>query len=102
VAAAEGAQERMKDEQTRPFPPEMRTLLYDFYWREIRLHNAAVPVSLSTESPAVWRVMADRLGYQPHDYVCGCGPNSIPGRTRLACNPFSITAGGPQGGFDRL
>lgn len=102
VAAAEAAQERLKGESTRPFPPEVRAEIYELYLREIRKHNGSVPVSLSTESPVVWKVMSDKLGYQPHDYVCGCGPNSIPGRRRLACNPFTITAAGPQGGFERM
>lgn len=102
VAAAERAQELIKDERTRPFPTEVRAQVYEFYLREIRRHNASVPVSLSTESPDVWKLLSEQLGFQPHDYVCGCGPNSTPWRKKLPCNPFTVNAAGPQGGFEKF
>jgi spore photoproduct lyase len=102
VGAAEAAQEELRDKPTRPFPPRLRTDVYMHYLREIRRHDLGVPVSLSTESPGVWRRMEHILGTTPATYVCGCGPNSTPWRTTLPCNPFTVTADGPQGGMNAL
>ena len=102
VAAAEAAQEELKDERTRPFPPAVREEIYRFYLQEIRKHNAEVPVSISTEHPLLWKRLAPDLGMNAGNYVCGCGPNSTPWRRKLTCNPFAITAGGPQGGFEAM
>ena len=102
VAAAEQAREAMKEEQSRPFPHEVRAEIYEHHIREIRKRDAEVPISLSTESPVVWKMLSSLLEEGPATYVCGCGPNATPGRRRLTCNPFQITADGPQGGFEAM
>ena len=38
-----------------------------------------VPVSLSTETKEVWNALGQRLGFTPHNYVCGCGAKCTPG-----------------------
>ena len=102
LAAAEAAVERMADESCKPFPPEVRAEIYEFHFNEIRRHNAEIPVSLSTESPVLWGMLGEKLATGPATYVCGCGPNSTPWRKRLDCNPFTINAAGPVGGFERM
>ena len=102
LAAAEGAVAEMADDPCKPFPPDARAAVYDLYFEEIRKHNADVPVSLSTESPSVWKRLGPKLSTGPARYVCGCGPNSIPWRRTLSCNPFEIASGGPVGGFETM
>ncbi|MGB2823212.1 MAG: spore photoproduct lyase family protein, partial [Phycisphaerae bacterium] len=102
LAAAEAAAERMAEERCKPFPPEVRAEVYELHFNEIRRHSADIPVSLSTESPSMWRLLGERLGATPTSYVCGCGPNSTPWRRKLPCNPFEVVAGGPVGGFEKM
>ena len=92
----------MRDEKCRPFPDEVRAGIYEHFIDLIRQRDADVPVSLSTESPGVWRRLGAKLGCGPGDYVCGCGPQCTPGKRRLDENPFTINSAGPQGGFEAL
>ncbi len=90
VAAAEASQAEMAATRARPFPPAVRREIYEHYLREIRRHDADVPVSLSTENFRMWADMKDALGFSATDYVCGCGPRSTPGLKRLTCHPFKV------------
>jgi len=102
VERARAAAKEMGELRCRPFPDDVRARIYEVHLAEIRKRDAAVPVSLSTESASLWRLLGPRLGATPLNYVCGCGPNATPGRRTLTCNPYTITAGGPVGGFERL
>lgn len=88
VAAAEGAREAMARTRTQPFPDEARAVLYEHCLAEIRRWAPDVPVSLSTESFAMWKRLGNQFGFTATNYVCGCGPQSPPGAVRLACHPF--------------
>ncbi len=101
VAGAEAAAGELEGERTRPFPQALRAEVYRHYLSEIRKHDADIPVALSTESPAIWRKLGPELGCGAMDYVCGCGPNSPPGRRRLTCHPYR-DAVGPFGGFEHM
>jgi hypothetical protein len=90
LQAAEAARDQMKDTRAKPFPPQVRAQVYEHYLREIRKWNADVPVSLSTENFAMWRRLAGVLGTRPTRYVCGCGPQSVPGARTLTCHPFRV------------
>jgi hypothetical protein len=90
LAAARRQAERLADKRTRPFPRELRMEIYRHHLRRIRRHSAEIPVSLSTESPEIWREMARELGADLAHYTCGCGPNATPGRKKLACSAFDI------------
>jgi len=89
VQAALDQKEAMKDTLARPFPPDVRAAIYEHYLREIRRWDKDIPVSLSTENFAMWKRMGPALGATATTYVCGCGPNSVPGARRLACHPFT-------------
>ena len=80
----EESKEAMRGVVTGPFPPEVRAEVYSFYLDEIRKHDRDVPVFLCTESPELWREFAPRLGFEPGNYACACGPQSVPGMRRLA------------------
>jgi len=59
-------------------------VIYSFFIDEIRKHDPTVPISLSTETKEVWGVLGPRLGFTPHNYVCGCGAKCTPGLQVLA------------------
>ncbi len=88
VQAAIDAKDAMKDTLARPFPPQVRETIYEHFLREIRRWDKDVPVSLSTENFAMWKQLGQKLGATATTYVCGCGPNSIPGLKSLNCHPF--------------
>ena len=102
VRAAEEAVEEVKGSACSPFPPRVRAEIYEHHLREIRKHSAEVPVSLSTESYEMWKLFGGGLGAAGTDYVCGCGPNSVPRRKKLACSAFEVCKAGPQGGFEAM
>ncbi len=102
LARSRAAAGDIADSRCKPFPPDVREEIYRHYLAEIRKHDPDVPVSLSTENADMWRRMGAALECNATNYVCGCGPNSPPGRRRLTCNPFQIAAGGPVGGFERM
>jgi DNA repair photolyase len=94
LKAAEDSRDEMAKTRSRPFPPWVRQEICEHYLKEIRAHNADVPVSLSTESFPMWKEMGPKLGYTAATYdtaatyVCGCGPTSTPGAVELSCHPF--------------
>ena len=90
VRAAEEAKDEMSDKLAKPFPEGKRAEIYEHYIAEIRRRNADVPISLSTESWSMWRRFEDELGAKPHNYVCGCGPQSTPWLKRLDCNAWAV------------
>ena len=73
----------MKGVTAGPFPNWVRAEVYGFLMDEIRKHDQDVPVFLCTESPEMWQEFAPRLGVDPSNYVCGCGPQCLPGLRRL-------------------
>ncbi|OGV74855.1 MAG: hypothetical protein A3K19_00635 [Lentisphaerae bacterium RIFOXYB12_FULL_65_16] len=97
LQAAEAAREEVAETRAKPFPPRTRAMIYRHYLDEIRKRAPDIPVSLSTENFAMWRRMAKELGTKPTRYVCGCGPQSVPGATTLTCHPFKIAVRNDNG-----
>ena len=81
--ALDESAEAMKGVTAGPFPNWVRAEIYGFLLAEIRKHDKDVPVFLCTEAPEMWREFAPRLGVDPSNYVCGCGPQSAPGLKRI-------------------
>lgn len=90
LKAARDEREAMASTRARPFPDRVRREIYEFYLREIRKYAPDIPVSLSTENFRLWGEMAGELGMTATNYVCGCGPQSTPGKRLLECHPFKI------------
>ncbi len=102
LKAAEESVEEMADTRAKPFPEWVRAEIYEHHFDEIRKRDAEVPVSLSTENFPMWKRLGPKLGFTPTNYVCGCGPNSVPWRRKLERHAFEIAAAGPQGGFELI
>ena len=90
AAARKAAASDWEHERLRPFPHEVRREIYEFYHREVRAIDREVPLTLSTESLAMWRDLGPTLGVGPGDYTCGCGPCAVPGLRILAANPWRV------------
>lgn len=90
LKAAEESKAEVADTRAKPFPHRVRAEIYDFHLTEIRKYSKDIPVSLSTENWEMWRTFAHRLGAGPTNYVCGCGPQSTPGRKKLSCHAFKV------------
>ncbi len=88
LAAAEAAKRELQELRTGPFPLPVRAEIYRHHLAEIRKHNADIPVTISTESMEMWKLLGPELGVSPRSYVCGCGPNATPGRKQLDISPW--------------
>lgn len=97
VRKAESSAPAPEDTRAKPFPHDVRAEIYDFYIREIRKHNTDVPVSLCAETGEMWNEFGEKLGFTETNYVCGCGPQSTPGRRKLSCHPFDVAVRNDSG-----
>ena len=89
LAEAEGAKEEMATRSVRPYPHHVRAEVYRFYVDEIRKHDANIPITLCTEALDMWEEMGPLLGQKPGDFVCGCGPMTVPGLKSLQAHPWN-------------
>jgi len=89
IKAAEDAREETKNTTSKPFPEWVRAEIYEYYLNEIRKYNREIPVSLSTETWSMWSRIGKKFGFTATNYVCGCGPNSIPNRKILLAHPYT-------------
>ncbi|MBN1341113.1 MAG: hypothetical protein JXQ73_00435 [Phycisphaerae bacterium] len=62
------------------FSHERRAEVMGFVVEEIRRHSRDVVIALCNETFAMWETLGPRLGQDPSDYHCCCGPHSVPGR----------------------
>lgn len=53
--------------------------MLDFLITEIQRRSPETVVALCLETPEMWRVFGERIGQNPDDYVCNCGPQCTPG-----------------------
>ena len=97
LKAAEQDRERMSDTLSRPFPDWVRQEIYEHYLHEIRKYDPDIPVSLSTENFPLWGKLTGQLGMTATNYVCGCGPQSTPGKRKLDCHPFEVAVYDAEG-----
>ena len=67
------------------FPHELRLEVYNFVIDQVGRRNPRVRVSLCNETTEIWDELGPRIGMTPKDYVCGCGPTSVPGNPLLKC-----------------
>ncbi|MEW6356523.1 MAG: radical SAM protein [Planctomycetota bacterium] len=85
---AEKAKEAMEKRAVRPYPHQVRAEVYRFFVEEIRKYDRDVPITLCTEATDMWEEFAPILDRKPGNFVCGCGPMTIPGLKRLQAHPW--------------
>ncbi|MBT3376500.1 MAG: hypothetical protein HN742_01445 [Lentisphaerae bacterium] len=83
VTALEEGAETMRGVTAGPFPHRARAEVYHFLLEEVRKHNRDVPVFLCTETLEMWQEFSPLLGMKPNNYICACGPQCMPGMTRI-------------------
>ena len=71
------------------FPHEARADIYQFFIERMHQVDPELPISLCDEMPEMWEEFADDLVGTPSDYVCACGPTSVPGNPLLRSTPAS-------------
>jgi len=97
LQAAREARDDVEETRTKPFPHHVRAEIYDHYLTEIRRRDPDIPVSLSTENFTMWKAFAPKLGMTATNYVCGCGPQSVPNAKRLVDHPFQTPVRDDEG-----
>jgi len=61
------------------FPDELRLRVYRFFIERIKKLSPSTRIALCGETPEMWEMLEPELGMTPADYVCACGPTSVPG-----------------------
>ncbi|MEW6355004.1 MAG: spore photoproduct lyase family protein [Planctomycetota bacterium] len=65
------------------FSHELRSKIYRFFIDEIRKCRPDQRISICMETPEMWQDYGPELGMSPENYVCCCGPTSVPGNPLL-------------------
>ena len=76
-------EEGFKRDGKHVFPHEMRADILRFVIEEIKRLRPDQPVSLCMETTDMWRELGRLTGMEPDNYVCCCGPTSVPGHELL-------------------
>jgi len=64
-------------------PHELRLKVYRFFIEELRRISPDTPFSICMETPEMWDELRDDIGMSENNYVCCCGPESVPGHPKL-------------------
>ncbi len=63
--------------RNQPFPRAARAEIYAHYLDEIRRISPHTPVTLCSEEPDLWEMLADKLPMGPESLYCCCGGTSV-------------------------
>jgi len=61
------------------FPDALRARVYRFFIERIKRLSPSTRIALCGETPEMWEELRAELGMTPENYVCACGPDSVPG-----------------------
>jgi len=64
-------------------PHDERLKIYRFFIKELRKVSSKTPVAICMETQDMWGELSDELGMEKDNYVCCCGPESVPGHPML-------------------
>jgi wyosine [tRNA(Phe)-imidazoG37] synthetase (radical SAM superfamily) len=64
-------------------PHDKRLKIYRFFIKELRRVSSKTPVAICMETNEMWAELSNELGMQKDNYVCCCGPESVPGHPML-------------------
>ena len=84
------AREGVRTNGKHLFPHEMRAELLRFVIGEITRRRPEQRVSLCMETTRMWRELGPLTGMTPTNYVCCCGPTSVPGNPLLAVKAHRV------------
>lgn len=65
-------------------PHDDRAMLYRFFIDEIHRVSPLTRISLCAETRKMWDLFEETLGLSPKNFVCNCGPTSVPGNPLLS------------------
>ena len=65
------------------FPHHARARVYRFFMDEVWQRSPKTRIALCGETPEMWDELGGELGMDPENYVCACGPTSVPGHPLL-------------------
>jgi hypothetical protein len=65
------------------FPHEARVAMYRVFIDRIRELAPKTRIAFCGETPEIWAEFQDEVGMTPADFVCACGPTSVPGHPLL-------------------
>ena len=66
------------------FPHEARVAMYRLFTDRIRELSPRTRIAFCGETPEIWREFQHEVGMTPQEYVCACGPTSVPGHRLFA------------------
>ena len=61
------------------FPDDLRARVYRFFIEKIKSLSPRTRIAICGETPEMWEKLRPELGMTPENYVCACGPDSVPG-----------------------
>jgi spore photoproduct lyase len=61
------------------FPNDLRARVYRFFIQKIKVLSPTTRIAICGETPEMWQELRPELGMTPENYVCACGPDSVPG-----------------------
>jgi hypothetical protein len=64
-------------------PHDARLKIYHHFIKELKRLGNGTPFSICMETQEMWADLSDEIGMQKDDYVCCCGPESVPGHPML-------------------
>lgn len=65
-------------------PHDARAEIHQFYIDEIHRVSPSTRISLCAETRKMWDSFGHKLGMSPKNFVCNCGPTSVPGNPLLS------------------
>ena len=64
-------------------PYNARLKIYKYFINELKKLGNGTPFTICMETNEMWNELSDELGMQKDNYVCCCGPESVPGHHKL-------------------
>lgn len=64
-------------------PHNARLNIYRYFISELKKLGKGTPFAICMEIHEMWNELSDDLGMQKDNYVCCCGPESVPGHSML-------------------
>ncbi|MBD3183619.1 hypothetical protein GF312_15115 [Candidatus Poribacteria bacterium] len=77
---------RIENSPKQIFPHNLRLEIYNFFLNEIQKINENIPIAICMETHKMWKELSIKLGMNKENYICCCGPVSVPGNPMFSSN----------------